>query len=686
MIVIPEILDHIAVYLDANSLLVCVSVCRQWKDLFTPNLWRTVDPSASPYNQIFECGGDKLQRQRWSSTLLRKHKQHIRNLTVVNSGQLLASLNNNLTELHSLTLRHGDNERQYIEKKYGLKESVSVWNKDDKDMFSSALNICPKEEVIPNGVFVQSNSRADALTRASWLLVRNNPNLRRIVFDETWDTLSFRNKWNPVTSSDIMHHKSVTFLTKALSRQRSLQHIELGCDADDYLLANLATIPSLKSFVHSEYPVKFHPQVLRLQPPHCALKRLVFIECISSKQLRSLAVAFPALNYLSAQNIFECEEDVNNHTGNKYSNGAEKAEVLEWNSLKAFNISGQTNDFRGILQAQVRFPRITRFNRNLSLGGCMIPLVLWTFPGLQTLVAHTGNSPIFSLTDEEEELYCREGDAYPVQNLIIDELKFRSTGPKPVLACMTSLVVLKVYSGLLEGSVLTSITKTLRNLQHLWFDLQAGCSREMMNLLVECPATLKICRGYGHRVLAEDLIGSAEWACGGLEELDIEIVGIPRLSKADEKLLEDLWKRDLSLSSAMMMTVEVNSAEEENAMRQIRKKMRQLGHELTDDETRALGLQQSSYSIQRKVYQRLGRLTQLQEIAFNKGRRNNYTWEGEEGALGTLEFTLESGLGELAGLMHLKKLDIARVGQRIGKTDQAWMLKQWPLLKGDWLD
>lgn len=73
-----------------------------------------------------------------------------------------------------------------------------------------------------------------------------------------------------------------------------------------------------------------------------------------------------------------------------------------------------------------------------------------------------------------------------------------------------------------------------------------------MEILAEFPGTLKSCRGRKHIVLATDLVDSQEWVCeGSLEELDIEVLGIHRLTRRQEETLDALWREiDPSFSGA----------------------------------------------------------------------------------------------------------------------------------------
>ncbi|KAH7052978.1 hypothetical protein BKA57DRAFT_534106 [Linnemannia elongata] len=98
MVIYPEIFDHNASYADAESCLTCITVCRAWKEAFT----------------------------QWTSTLIRTHRRHINDLTVTNNSVLLASLDNNLSQLQCLKLKWRDvcrRPREFMDEKYTSNKS-----------------------------------------------------------------------------------------------------------------------------------------------------------------------------------------------------------------------------------------------------------------------------------------------------------------------------------------------------------------------------------------------------------------------------------------------------------------------------------------------------------------------------------------------------------------------------------
>ncbi|KAG0074938.1 hypothetical protein BGZ90_010340 [Linnemannia elongata] len=96
--------------------------------------------------------------------------------------------------------------------------------------------------------------------------------------------------------------------------------------------------------------------------------------------------------------------------------------------------------------------------------------------------------------------------------------------------------------------------------------------------------------------------------------------------------------------------------------------------------------------IQRQVYQQLGRLVCLEVLdvscAYKEGSRDIYPLDNNQGepsfncGLQTdcLDWTLESGLGQLASLKELREVDVRMTWHRLGVRELEWMIRQLPRL------
>jgi hypothetical protein len=182
----------------------------------------------------------------------------------------------------------------------------------------------------------------------------------------------------------------------------------------------------------------------------------------------------------------------------------------------------------------------------------------------------------------------------------------------------------------------------------------------LIGLFVGCPR-LKECRGKGHDILADDIIGSAEWTCLGMKKLELDVVGVLRLSLGQESRL-NTWRRKGSKA-------------------------------LTEAEQDAMDLQLFSYEIQRQVYVRLGRLRELEELHLGPHSLPRTEVVGiaieDEAVPGGLEMSLASGLAELGGIENLQKIGFGMVFQTPGIEADAlallwerWSIKQEPSYEG----
>lgn len=88
-----------------------------------------------------------------------------------------------------------------------------------------------------------------------------------------------------------------------------------------------------------------------------------------------------------------------------------------------------------------------------------------------------------------------------------------------------------------------------------------------------------------------------------------------------------------------------------------------------------------SRALQRQVYARLATQKQLQELhlhqkLYSTAAQSHHQWD-------SLEMTLESGLGDLAGLKDMKALGVQGIDHRICKAELEWMRTHWTRL--DWI-
>lgn len=103
---------------------------------------------------------------------------------------------------------------------------------------------------------------------------------------------------------------------------------------------------------------------------------------------------------------------------------------------------------------------------------------------------------------------------------------------------------------------------------------------------------------------------------------------------------------------------------------------------------------EESRKLQKQLYARLGTLTQLECLTLGTDYSEYHWADNQEGDYSNdigvavngyqyecLDFTLESGLGEMAGLKNLVTLDLTRMSHRIRAAELEWMTTNWPRLE-----
>ncbi|KAK3834346.1 MAG: hypothetical protein JOS17DRAFT_738750 [Linnemannia elongata] len=351
--------------------------------------------------------------------------------------------------------------------------------------------------------------------------------------------------------------------------------------------------------------------------------------------------------------------------------------------------SRSTDNLSGLLRARVRFQGVTHFDGSIALPSADIfRHILWAFPAITRIECSSLGRGKISFADTVG------GDDYDVEQYPIRELILRNNigidslqDAKSLFFRMPHLVDVEIHGYELDSAVALEIVRNYRRLRRFLFDLKkpdnyydekGGSSlplRAMVDILVESPETLKSLRGRGHIVLAQDLVESQEWRCKEIEELDIEIFGIPRLTKGQEVMLDALSKLDPDTTARQQHQQEKDVDKTE----QVRLRLPQLGHghELTSAEAEALDRRLVSYAVQRNVYQRLGELTQLKRLTF--GHQTEYVSRVTPARLDTLEFSLASGLAELGALRCLREIEFFETDLLMAEREMEWVKQMWGL-------
>ncbi|KAF9125860.1 hypothetical protein BGW39_007100 [Mortierella sp. 14UC] len=188
-------------------------------------------------------------------------------------------------------------------------------------------------------------------------------------------------------------------------------------------------------------------------------------------------------------------------------------------------------------------------------------------------------------------------------------------------------------------------------------------SRNSLEVLLQECRHLRIVDAICNRVNADRLL-ALPWVCHDLEVLHVHIAGVYRLSEAEQKDL-------LSITSA--------KEGQDN---------RQLSDGILDKHKRCQDQQQ-------KILGQIGLMTRLRVLDLGFEWRTfgqdpvgpYYVVEGKRYALyehpytDTMEFTLESGLDQLADLVKLEVVGFEGTSHRIGAQELEWIAVHWPRLR-----
>jgi hypothetical protein len=245
----------------------------------------------------------------------------------------------------------------------------------------------------------------------------------------------------------------------------------------------------------------------------------------------------------------------------------------------------------------------------------------------------------------------------------------------------------------IHPAVVRALSYNCEALEYVHFSTDEPCSLELNSLFVNCPR-LKECTGRGHVVFTVDVLRSPHWTCLEMKKLDIVIIDVPRVKGEEVRMLEKARRRMRKLGGQHHQVHDIIDMEMDvSGQQQQQLKQQKQSSAVTMEHP------QKSQLCQRKLFSKLARLTQLEEIDFryrpSDGSDELVMWDTEEGMdeeetemdryelWGSLDFSIDAGLDQLGVLDRLKRIafgvDAAGSGGLFGQRERDWMWERWSM-------
>ncbi|KAG0379577.1 hypothetical protein BGX24_012612 [Mortierella sp. AD032] len=608
------------------------------------------------------------EQEQWTMrlrSLLRRYGSHIREITIRDDALLDAVIKARLSRLESLAICG-------IVNQYTCDQKSAFMVVEQQLSFDSTTPLTPIDanttmldswSPLPSMSLFDTEIPKQCLmsrTQGCWQLIMNNPGLRHLEFkSHAGSTLYPFQSFHP--SPTIISAISATFLDSVLARLPQLTHLAIEQPAADHVFRNLGTrYRSITSFVYPN-TVEFGDGILSQTIGSTTLQRLKLQQRIEVRNLVELGRKFTELREISLSSLqvyayyqYTPPDDNDNVYGdNNTITGASKEPPL-LSKLEYLFIS-HIFDITIISRAGIKLPALKRIDPTIKFRTlAYLWVILKAFPTLEYLDAMETHSSDDRYGDALDPASVKPSSRIHLKTLILSHGSARfGAGVGGMLEVMPMLTRLEL--GFVPVSALASMARNCRSLEHLRFNVAQGEGHKELNHLFEACSKLRICRGKGHEILAEDFVQDHAWTCLNLQELDLKIVNVPRMTLAQERVWEAMQQDGRS-----------------NAK--------------TFEEEEAVARREHSHQFQRFIYKILAKYVYLRHL--NLGGLNS-TQSAKEGVItganhttpDCLELTIESGLSELARLSRMATLGVGGLSHRMSTRDVVWMCEQWPLKK-----
>jgi len=229
----------------------------------------------------------------------------------------------------------------------------------------------------------------------------------------------------------------------------------------------------------------------------------------------------------------------------------------------------------------------------------------------------------------------------------------------PQMICVTRL-----HLGRIEKDVLKCMTNSpLPLLEEFILDIRQSCSVDVTALVMATYPRLRILKGQGLAMRVTNVCRQP-WVCTNLRELQCLIVGVPRMSTEQEKVLAE------------------GPPEVPNSKNETQKDAKDAGTPRHLRYSGVVKLKERSKVVQRQAFAQFARLQQLRILDLG----DTSPWSDHKIVCeNSLDFSLESGLNQLKTLRNLRVLGIKNLDHRMEEKEAEWMVEHWPnlaMLKG----
>ncbi|KAF9125741.1 hypothetical protein BGW39_007191 [Mortierella sp. 14UC] len=677
---LPELAQYIALHLPQGSLNRCIRVSKTWHAIFIPYLWRTFNDEQTRAPALFNWSQGVArailtqqshpENLEWYKDVYRRHAKYIRHLTIQQPVILDACLED--------AFRSSSPRISYCDSDDGDKDDRSA------EASSSTGTTTPAPAAIP-----RTTTGRSLLTNLESLTINVTRKSIATYFMETLATGE-----QPVTSASFFGTGNTSTFggfngsdnnNNSNGNEATTDPVEttppkIIADPEKLFIAACQSLilcnPRLRTL-----QCFFSPQILEglLSSPHSkqallSLKNL----SVTSPNGRIPAPLPPNVTNLSLASTFAT------HTFSSSINGDSSPPIAVYEGLEALNVSGVRTGSELIyllnqapsIKTLSLICNIASFGfgfastTGLGFGGSPSSILPWPLSRVTVLKCQQRRGA-FSVSGSFNGIF----QAFPQLVEYHDDSWYPSIAQQLIQHCPL-LEVIRIgqdpvlYNGHLSSQPFGHASRIApRRLGEPLNDSVSELLSSISRLrIVDIPYEL---------VTAQNIL-EKPWVCLDLEELSLQIVQLPYLTKEQEERVQRIYRREIQIDGCL----QPDSG--------------------TYEDVQLIDLSERCISTRRAVMAQLSKLTSLKYLSLSPDHKvHNELFEYRLGATlvykserdgrsyiryndvlpDTLHLRLDSGLEQLASLTQLEYLSFESIDHQMGTAEVEWMAKQFPRLK-----